>query len=77
MIAPELPLDEADRLAELHKYQLLDSAAEKEFDNLSALMVQTFGATIALISLIDAHRQWFLSRQGLEVCSTPREISFR
>lgn len=76
MIAPELPLDEADRLAELHKYQLLDSAAEQEFDNLTALMVQTFGAPIALISLIDSHRQWFLSRQGLEVCSTSREISF-
>lgn len=76
MLAPEIPLDEAARLAELDKYQLLDSDAELEFDHLTSLMASSFGAPIALISLIDSHRQWFLSRQGLEVCSTSRQVSF-
>jgi signal transduction histidine kinase len=31
---------------------------------------------IALISLVDAERQWFKSRQGLEATSTARDVAF-
>ena len=53
-----------------------DSAAEPEFDSLVALARTVFAAPIALVSLLDEHRQWFKARQGLEVPETEREVAF-
>ncbi|UTW06120.1 PAS domain S-box protein [Pseudomonas benzenivorans] len=71
-----LPLDEAARLAELERYALLDSPAEEAFDDLTLLAAQLCEVPIALISLVDAERQWFKSRVGLDACETPRESAF-
>ena len=35
-----------------------------------------FDVPVAFVSLVDADRQWFKSRQGLDVQETPRELSF-
>ena len=43
---------------------------------LTRLAVKIFDVPSAAISLIDRERQWFKSRQGLEVCETPRGVSF-
>ena len=67
---------EADRLAALHSLDVLDTAAEGLFDSLTQLAARTFKTPIALISLIDADRQWFKARVGLEACETARDISF-
>ncbi|WP_079204319.1 response regulator [Pseudomonas sp. CC6-YY-74] len=73
---PPLPFDEAARLAELQRYQLLDTPAEEAFDDLSQLAAQLCDAPIALVSLLDEQRQWFKSKVGLDVCETPREQAF-
>ena len=71
-----IPRDEPDRLAELHAFQVLDTPAEAAFDNLTQLASVICGTPIALLSLVDEDRQWFKSRVGLNVKSTPREYAF-
>lgn len=67
---------ESDRLLALDSYDVLDSAPEEAFDRLTALAADLFDVPIALVSLVDAERQWFKSRQGLDAESTPRDWAF-
>ncbi|MEW6247374.1 MAG: PAS domain S-box protein [Nitrospirota bacterium] len=76
MIPPPIPPDEAQRLAALHALHILDTPPEERFDRITRLAQRLFDVPIALISLVDASRQWFKSRAGLDVAQTPREISF-
>ena len=55
---------------------MLDTPAEERFDRVTRLATRLFGVPIALVSLVDEHRQWFKSRQGLEAAETGRDISF-
>jgi PAS domain S-box-containing protein len=74
---PALPtLDEPRRLASLEKYAILDTLPEQALDDLTALAAQICGTPIAMISLVDEHRQWFKSKVGLDVTETARDISF-
>lgn len=70
------PEDETGRLRALCAYEVLDADAEALLDDLTALAAQICEVPIALISLVDAERQWFKSRFGLETTETPREYSF-
>lgn len=67
---------EADRVAALRGYSILDTPAEPEFDVLVKEAAALMETPIALISLIDERRQWFKARVGLEVQETPRSVSF-
>ena len=69
-------LVEARRLAALRSYDVVGTPPEGVFDDLTRLAAQLCDAPIALISLVDADRQWFKSHVGLEVCTTSRETSF-
>lgn len=71
-----LPATEAERLAALRACDILDTRCEAAFDDLTSLAAALTGSPIALISLVDADRQWFKSRQGLEAEQTSRDVSF-
>ena len=67
---------EAQRIATLKAYGVLDTSPEAAFDRLTALASNLFSAPIALVSLVDEERQWFKSKRGLDVCSTSRDVAF-
>ncbi len=75
MKAP-LPNNEADRLAILRSYVVLDTASEQAYDDLTLLAAQICQTPTALVSLIDENRQWFKSKVGLSVAETSRDFSF-
>lgn len=76
MPAPPLPPDEAERLADLHALELLDTPAEERFDRIVRLAAAVFDVPIAFIALVDADRQWFKARCGLATDQTGRDVSF-
>lgn len=70
------PAHEATRLDTLRALNILDTSPEERFDRLTRLAKRLFGVPIALVSLVDADRQWFKSAQGLCATETPRDVSF-
>lgn len=76
MFEPCFPENETERLSVLHSLNVLDTNSVEKLDRVTRLAAKYFGVSIALISLIDRERQWFLSRSGLEARETPRNISF-
>ncbi len=71
-----VPPDEPARLAALHRYDILDTPPERGFDELVQLASELCGTPIALVSLVDAERQWFKARVGLDATETPRDQAF-
>ncbi|TWI46865.1 PAS domain S-box-containing protein/diguanylate cyclase (GGDEF)-like protein [Pseudomonas duriflava] len=67
---------ESERIALLHALNLLDTNPEDVFDRVTRLLAKALQVPIALVSLVDTHRQWFKSCIGLPTKETPREYSF-
>ena len=68
---------EAARLQALFDLEVLDTGAEHPFDALTRAAAAVCDVPISLVSLVDAHRQWFKSNHGLEgLAETPRDIAF-
>lgn len=76
MMSPDFPRDETARLEALRELNLLDTLPEERFDRITRLAQHLFEVPMALISLVDAERQWFKSCIGVPVRQTPRSISF-
>ena len=77
MSAAAVPPDEERRLEVLHGYEILDTVAEPSFDRITDLVVRVLGTPIALISLVDAERQWFKSCAGFDDArQTGRDVAF-
>jgi anti-sigma regulatory factor (Ser/Thr protein kinase) len=74
-MANEIIDAEAARLAALRRYRILDTEPERAFDDLTLVASVVCGTPIALISLIDAKRQWIKSRVGISVQSTARSVA--
>jgi anti-sigma regulatory factor (Ser/Thr protein kinase) len=74
--APSVSGDEAARLEALRRYRILDTEPERSFDDLTLLASYICGTPMALITLVDADRQWFKSRVGISISETARAVSF-
>lgn len=76
MIPASKPPNEDARLEALRKLDVLDTAPEQAFDDLAGLAAQLSQAPFAMVSLVDAERQWFKAVCGLSVRETPRKVAF-
>ena len=76
MLQP-VPVNEADRLATLALYEVLDTPPEFAHDALTELAAQICNCPAAILSLIEERRQWFKSKYGLpaDFAECPREIT--
>ena len=70
-----LPPNEAQRLAALHRYNILDTPPEAGFDRITSLAARLFGVPMVYISLIDRERQWFKSCFSAQAEGATRETS--
>jgi GAF domain-containing protein len=70
------PSNELKRRESLASYAILDTDPEPSFDDLTHLASFICKSPIALITLVDEHRQWFKSRVGLSSEETSRDIAF-
>ena len=78
MLQPAIPDDDQSRLRELRSFDVLDTAADPDFDDITELTRRVAETEIGIISLVDQDRQWFKSCVGAPLAQqeTPRSISF-
>jgi PAS domain S-box-containing protein len=69
-------IDEEARLEELRGYDILDSEREPAFDRLVEVAARICATPIALLSFVDATRQWCKAERGLTLGEISRELSF-
>ena len=67
---------EEGRIAALEGYEILDTLPERAFDDLARMAASICEAPMALVSFVDARRQWFKAQVGVELGQTPVEVSF-
>lgn len=75
LIAP-YPQNEETRLRFLRSLNVLDTPAEEALDRITRELAERLQVPIATVTLVDANRQWFKSKVGLDVCETSRDVSF-
>lgn len=71
-----VPPNEASRLQAVRRSRLVDTPNEESFDRVTWLAAKDTKSPIALMTILTADRQWFKSRQGLEMVDTPRSWAF-
>jgi len=68
-----IPENEADRMAAVRRYEILDTPPDGSFDRVTALAARRFGAPISIISIVDHDRIWFKSHHGVDVNQIGRD----
>jgi len=61
----DAPVHDVARLRVVRDLEILDVAADCALDRLTRVATRMLGVPVALVSMIDADRQYFLSQQGL------------
>ena len=72
----QLPSNETARLNALHRYNILDTLPEKDFDDLTQLAAHICQTPTAMIGFVDSDRQWFKSKVGFVAEETSRDEAF-
>ena len=76
MVEPTIPVNEAQRLAALERYAILDTPAEVSFDRVVRIVARIFAVPIAMVTFIDKDRQWFKACFGTDLRENTRALSF-
>ncbi len=71
-----LPQNEAERLKALQAYAILDTPPDAAFDDMVELASLICDTPMALVTLVDEDRQWFIAKIGVTLTETPRELAF-
>ena len=67
---------ESDRIQALYSYDVLNSKKDEFLNNIVFLSSMVCEVPIAIISLVDDHRQYFKAKIGITQTETSRDISF-
>ncbi len=68
-----IPANEAQRMAAVRRYDILDTPPDGAFDRVTALAARRFGVPISIISVVDEDRIWFKSHHGVDVKQIGRD----
>lgn len=74
--AAPIPSDDQARLAELYRFDILDTLPEASFDRLTTLAAAIFEAPYSVITLVDKSRHWFKSAEGMPRGEISRQEGF-
>lgn len=66
-VADIIPDNEAERMAAVRRFDVLDTPPDGAFDRITALAARRFGVPISIISIVDEDRIWFKSHHGVPV----------
>ncbi len=69
-----IPANEAERLAALRRYRILDTEREDTFDRIAKMAASMCGAFAGSINFVDTDRVWI--KAGRELSQLPRSESF-
>lgn len=67
---------EAGRLEALDRFDVMDTPREEAFDRITRLIRDIFDLPVAIVSMIDGHRQWYKAYEGLENREVSRDETF-
>lgn len=76
MIKPGIPANEEERTRAIDELGIVYSPSEARFDRITRLACRHFEIHTALVTIVYKEIQWFKSLQGMNACSTDREVSF-
>ena len=71
-----VPFNESYRRSVLEDCGLLDGPVDPELQRIVSLAARRLSVPIALVSLIDSARQWFVAQEGLADRESPRDLAF-
>jgi phosphoserine phosphatase RsbU/P len=68
-----IPHNEAERVAAVRRYDILDTPPDGAFERITALAARLFHVPISIVSIVDTDRIWFKSHHGLDATQIDRE----